>query len=868
MQLNDHPLEPRTAEPQANNSVYQLGWIFIVLGAICYAFGTKESSRFDLFSGPFALAYVVFLGYFVITLSTTGIRFHKLAVSDHRLWINNVIILTFSALCLNVDMQVFAPFPIWMNITICFMMAALLIFPYRSRLPSWGKSLLGFVQGTSWLMSLYLIFFVGPLQIIALPALLFLGISIHALVPMFWLITLTKHIRRNWSEMPPKKSVVMGFFMPILALSLYLFRWNTIQNTIKETQTGYYLHESHKDLPQWVVSSQTLPNDILTETILTSPVTAQRPDWGIGANFGGKFRRYHNPFAIIAMTCLGEVTLDNQTVKHLLESKYDARHDTHRRLWSGNDLHTKTISTNVEVHAAHRLAYLEKTMTIHYQRNQDNWDGWSWSGDQQEAVYTFHLPEGSVMTSLSLWVNGLEEKSRLTTRSKADSAYTQIVRRERRDPALMHWQEGNRVTVTVFPCTSSEDRVFKIGCTIPLAEKNNLLSLKSIWMEGPDLSEAYEKIAIRFAGGVKPNLVPSPTKKILLANDNSYSGAYLPDWSLDFEAPPVSTQTFDFQGNSYKMEKWNQATEPFQPQEIVLDVTNEWSSYEIEKAFELFKGQKMVAFLPEKTQVTAPSEVQKLRKLYFNMLPLYRLNPSGKTLVVTKTGQKTPFISDLEVNIPVSSPLNREDGQPVANANNLVPFSAKTKQFFKENVPQIRVFDLSEDKSAYWQSFRAIRLVQYASGTIDNLKQFVNNRTFPILDENENRMIIPESGVSITRTISDSNHVKGNAPDHLMRLYAYNDLMRLMGKDFFDKKNVETKFVRKAEEAFIVSPLSSLVVLESKADYDRMGIKENRNSLGNAGIGNKGAVPEPHEWALLAVIAMIVAWQYRKRLLL
>jgi hypothetical protein len=97
-------------------------------------------------------------------------------------------------------------------------------------------------------------------------------------------------------------------------------------------------------------------------------------------------------------------------------------------------------------------------------------------------------------------------------------------------------------------------------------------------------------------------------------------------------------------------------------------------------------------------------------------------------------------------------------------------------------------------------------------------------------------------------------------------------------KDFFDKKKVETKFVRKAEEAFIVSPLSSLVVLESKADYDRMGIKENKNTLGNAAIGatkntlgnvigNKGAVPEPHEWALLAIIAAIVAWQYRKRLL-
>jgi XrtN system VIT domain protein len=136
--------------------------------------------------------------------------------------------------------------------------------------------------------------------------------------------------------------------------------------------------------------------------------------------------------------------------------------------------------------------------------------------------------------------------------------------------------------------------------------------------------------------------------------------------------------------------------------------------------------------------------------------------------------------------------------------------------------------------------WKIIALVQYASGTVNDLKQIVQNHTFPILDENENRMVIPEASVSITRPISDTNKVKGNAPDHLMRLYAYNDLMWMMGKDFFDKQKVETKFVRKAEEAYIISPISSLVVLESKRDYDRMGIQENKNTLGNAGIGNKG----------------------------
>ncbi|MEO0041123.1 MAG: hypothetical protein RL329_571 [Bacteroidota bacterium] len=847
-----------------NDGLYTVGWIILLLTAFGYIVSLYQQNK-D-FSAQFVLNYLGFLFFFGCTLfESGGIRFRKLAVSDHRLWIQNVIILTFSALSLNTSMEVFSPFPIWMNLTVVSMMIALLVFPYWERLPQWGKCVLGFVQGGSWLMCLYLIAFIGPLHAIAIPLILFLGISIHTFVPLFWLIMLCLHIKKYWHESFYKQSVLIGFLVPILALSFYLYRWHHIQKIIQVTETNYNSQSKYQDLPQWVVLSQHLPDDILTETIVTSPSASQRFDWGGSLNFTGSQRRYHNPFAMIAMGFFGEINLDNNTLIHLLESKYDARHDTHRRLWSGNNLSTKSIATNAQIFPTHRLAYIEKIITIHSNnpsRRRGDWNG-QWSGGEQEAVYTFHLPEGSVMTSLSLWINGLEEKSRLTTRGKADSAYAEIVGRERKDPALMHWQEGNRVTVTVFPCTAAEDRIFKIGCTIPLLETENRLRLKSIWLEGPDLSETSEKIAIRFGDGAQKSLSSQPTRKLLLTNDNTYSGAYLPDWSLDFEAPPISMQTFDFQGNSYKMEKWTPGLEPFQPQEVVLDVTNEWSSSELENAFELFKNQKKVAFFPEKKEVKSPEEVAILRHLSFNMLPLYDLNPSGQTLVVTKTGAKTPFISDLETKQVDNRFSNKDDNKDIGTR-----FSLLTKHFFKGNDPKIRVFDLSEEKSAYWQSLRAIRLIQYTAGTMNDLKQIVLKRRFPILDENENRMVIPESGVCITRTAAEQKGQHVQVPDHLLRLYAYNDLMRLMGKDFFDKQKVETKLVRKAEEAYIVSPISSLIVLESQSDYDRMGIGENKNSLGNAHIGNKGAVPEPHEWALLALIAGLVWWQYRKQVFL
>jgi XrtN system VIT domain protein len=78
------------------------------------------------------------------------------------------------------------------------------------------------------------------------------------------------------------------------------------------------------------------------------------------------------------------------------------------------------------------------------------------------------MPEGAVVTSLSLWINGNEEKAILTTKEKADSAYKTIVGAERRDPSVVHWQEGNSVSVRVFPVLPGESRKFKIGITAPL----------------------------------------------------------------------------------------------------------------------------------------------------------------------------------------------------------------------------------------------------------------------------------------------------------------------------------------------------------------------------------------------------------------
>jgi hypothetical protein len=54
-----------------------------------------------------------------------------------------------------------------------------------------------------------------------------------------------------------------------------------------------------------------------------------------------------------------------------------------------------------------------------------------------------------------------------------------------------------------------------------------------------------------------------------------------------------------------------------------------------------------------------------------------------------------------------------------------------------------------------------------------------------------------------------------------------------------------------ATEANIVTPVSRLIVLETRQDYERFDIDESKDGLKNASLKSKGAVPEPHEWIMI-----------------
>ena len=155
-------------------------------------------------------------------------------------------------------------------------------------------------------------------------------------------------------------------------------------------------------------------------------------------------------------------------------------------------------------------------------------------------------------------------------------------------------------------------------------------------------------------------------------------------------------------------------------------------------------------------------------------------------------------------------------------------------------------------------------MVQMETGSIEDLIGLLKDKSFYKDLENDKTIVNQYAGFQLEET-SDANANSSGAPDHLMRLFAYNDLLRKVGKNYFNKKAMEVKLIDQAKESYVVTPISSLVVLETQNDYDRFDIKKSKNSLQNASIGNSGAVPEPHEWLLILLVLLMTVYFFFRR---
>lgn len=737
-----------------------------------------------------------------------------------------------SCYSLNRQMSIFQDSVFWLEAFVCLFCIALVAYSYNARLPRILNQVLLFVLGIGAVLWVYYALYLFPLYAPSFLLSFVLGLSLHTFVPLWVVLGLAFGVRKAVAADPQYgRSFFAGAAFPVLFAAFFLVQWHQRNQQIKFLANEDVIKENNI-LPRWVTLSQQLPADYITERIMKSDLVYQAPAeeftmWELPEGSFSEIKR-HDPLVMLSLFLLGRPNVDRQEKIKILESMYDARHQAEQRLWSGNNLSTVSVVSQVRLFPAHRLAYTEKVLNIH--NSMPN----SWN--QQEAIYTFFLPEGSVVSSLSLWIEGREEKGYLTTKGKAQTAYNTIVGGERRDPSVIHWQEGNRVSVRVFPCTPDENRQFKIGVTSPLRQDGEELVYDNVYFTGPSAAGATETSMIYVEGEAVPLHLPAGYKETKIGEYKRQS-SYQQDWSLRLPVTKLASDSFAFGGGSYQLQELPQQLEAFSPTQVYLDINASWSARELEQAWDLVKDRQVYVWQDRMLKLTKENRTQVFRQLaqqQYSLFPLHKLKNPDQALVISKSKGASPNLSDLK--------------------------NTRFAEEMTEKLPlqgPVRVYTLGEQLSPYLRGLKELQVIATMQGDVRQMADLLQQQQFIRTTPDKDVVRLGASGIGIAKT---TNSTGGSAPDHLLRLFAYNHILQQIGPRYFCQGDIEDELIAEAAQANIVSPVSSLIVLETQADYERFDIQKSKDSLGNASMNASGAVPEPEEWALIILALLIVAF--------
>ncbi|AMR34032.1 hypothetical protein A0256_22585 [Mucilaginibacter sp. PAMC 26640] len=808
-----------------------VGFIMVILSTALFVLMDSFKLGKDPF-GAFVINYLMSVGYLIAVFIVTFKRHRgKLSAGKTEHTALLLVLWFISAFALNREMNVFDDSADWLSIWVVASSIAVLLAGNYRLLSGVPRYFTFFFLGAALLLFTYYSFYLMQLYIISIIGLLALGISLHSYVPLcLAILTAGIIIKAGRQDKIALYTALAGFTVPIIAAVFFLVSWNNTNSRINLIINQNTLNEGK--LPAWVAVSQQLAPTPVTERILKAGLVYHEVTARDNFFFGGMPNRsfdekkVHDPLVVLATLFFERPNLNETERINILKAIYNSRHQAQERLWSGDELQTISVISNVKLYPEYRMAYTEKTLTV---RNNSRY-GWS----NQEAIYTFHLLEGSVVSSLSLWIKGKEAKSRLTTKAKADSAYHQIVGVEQHDPSVVHWQEGNTISVRVFPCTTDENRKFRLGITSPLRLNGKRLVYENAYFDGPQATSALETLQLSFSNKLAKLQLPAIFKQsgadVYTADRN-----YQPGWEISCEAPELAKTAFAFADSTYMVKNFEPQYEAFNPAAVYLDVNSAWTKDEFHAVYSAAMDAPVYVYynkLLRLKQENIDELYELLRKQNFSLFPVNEIAQPELALLITKGKGESPNLNELEGS----------------------GFAVDLSRYLK-TPRHIRMYNIGDGLTPYLKTLKELRVFNCAGGTEEKLLTMLTSKQFQRDQENDSTIVISNAGLIIQKAPG----LKAvDAPDHLLRLFAYNDIMKKVGPGYFIHNYVQPETIREAEQAYVVSPVSSMIVLETQEDYKRFGIDENKDSLKNASMKSSGAVPEPQEWMLIILATSIV----------
>lgn len=832
-----------TLKDRCKDDIWFWGLLFLMgslgLYVIEVTFLFTENQGF----GVFLAHYVLTLAYFIILLVSRRLKKGREGLQPMFLFLMLFLV---SAYSLNRSIHVFDASVNWFSTTLVLIGVNYLLFAFFEQLSVWLRYLLCFIVGIALVVFAYLAFYLVPTYAVSVAGFFVLGFSLHSFVPLLFCIYTIVLIRKNNRI---SKSYGRASFLGIGITAAFVIGYIAVWSIkVKELNKAYNQTTTESPYPAWVSAASVVTPGLFSERILKSGIVYRTAsftnDWLFNMPSAALLNDIvkHDPLVMVASLFSPNIEIPDWERAKMLDVLFDVRHQTELRFWRDKNLETTNVNTDVEIWPDLHLAYTQLDLTV-----ADTRDSSGFRNSPCEALYSFHLPEGAVVTSLSLWIGEEERKALLTTKAKADSAYKTVVGVERKDPSVVHWQEGNRVTVRVFPVEQGDRRRFRLGVTMPLQAQGNQIMYRPPYFEGPDANDARQRVSVSFIQ--KPR--NCTINGLLQQTDQHYVkiGPYHTNWWLSFDKPKVHHDAFSFAGKQYRLFDYKMERALLNCKEVYLDVNSEWNKEEWRMLNKML-DQKTVFVANEQSnlvQLTTENNEEwfnRLTRRRFSLFPFYAIYDKSAALVISKSNNVSPILRDLH-NTSFADKLGA----------NCLPGE------------KIRLFNMSPALSPYLRSLKQAGLFEYESGSLSDLQQLLETNRLAVTQQVPGQVVLENAGLAITAEDSSWQAMSRPAPDHLMRLYAYNHILQQGGVPLLTGKDFSDSLLAHAEQAYVVSPLSSLIVLETQHDYDRFNIKASQNSLENAALLSKGSVPEPHEWALMIVVLLTLLFvKYKHRL--
>ncbi|MCC6793733.1 MAG: hypothetical protein IT366_01340 [Candidatus Hydrogenedentes bacterium] len=512
----------------------------------------------------------------------------------------------------------------------------------------------------------------------------------------------------------------------------------------------------------------------------------------------------------------------------------------------GLSLHASTMDVNIMrlgAEGSPHLAYMEWTIEFN-----------NASGRQREARAQIDLPHGAVASRLTLWINGEEREAAFGGRDQVRQAYQSVAVVQRRDPALLNVCGPDKVLLQCFPINAHSTMKLKIGVTAPIVERDGKSYLRL-----PYISERNFTVPPEFSHGVwvECDAGVEASSKSLQWEEPAPGRIALRGALAENDLQRVDAGTINVSA-SYTSDDIFLGTLGTQSATMTRQLPNAGSKHPICFVVDGSASMRDTNIPWESILSSVPDDVDVNAVLAGSKVETYEDKSSAPSTTLGEWLASREYVGGCD---QVPALVHACD---IAGSGGTVIWVHGPLPVELSSVEPLRQWERRRGGASV--KILSIEAVPGPNRLLEQCSDLAIIERVPIFESLEEtisqvvKIRSPESvSAKFAMGVSDAAVQTAIEPpaSHLVRLAVNDAVMRAVQSH---QSNEIDALRQVAIEARLVTPLSGAVVLETMEQYARHGLDPTKNEEAIPGV------PEPHEWALIVVVCIVLAWvAYQRR---